>query len=88
MTTGVGAGFGPKPKICALAISEPVEHRIRKKNARKHRSGFSKGQHSHELKFLGDSAPAPTPSAQTPRHPAVIEKKPDRQCKIDRTSTH
>jgi hypothetical protein len=84
----VGAGFGPNPKSCALAVSEPVEHKIRKKNARKDRSGFSKGQRSHELKLLGHYAPASTLLAQTPHHPAVIEKKPDRQCKIDRTGTH
>lgn len=86
MTTG--AGFAPNPRSCALAVSEAVEHAIRRKNARKDRSGFSKGQHSHELKFVGHSAPASAPSAQTPRHPAVMEKKPDRQRQIDRAGTH
>jgi len=86
MTTGVGAGLGPNPRSCACAVSEAVEHSIRKKNARKDRSGFSKGQHSHELKFVG--CPSLRALAQISPLPTVMEKKPDRQRQIDRASTH
>jgi hypothetical protein len=64
-----------------------VQDNIKRINARD-RSSFSKGQHSHELKCVGDFAPASTPSAQTRNHPVVVQKKPDRQRKINRAGTH
>ena len=58
MTTGAAGGFSPSPSDCAPADTGPAPNNTKTITAG-NRSSFSKGQHSHELKFLGGFRPSP-----------------------------